>query len=78
MRSIGISEIVIILVVLLAIIFIARLKRQPRPTKKTDDPSVVTGDAAPAGSVRRWITTGLILLALGLLGYYFFFVYPQP
>jgi len=78
LRSIGISEIIIILVVVLAIFLFARLRRQPRPQKKTDQTSVVTGEETSSGSPRNWITTGLVLLALGLLAYYFFFVYPQP
>lgn len=78
MRSIGISEIIIILVVVLAIFLFARLKRQTRPPKKTDQTSVVTGEEASSGSPRNWIVNGLVLLTLGLLAYYFFFVYPQP
>jgi hypothetical protein len=76
--SIGFQEIIIILVLLLAIFFFARLKRQSTPPKQTNEAAVVTGDNAPKGSPKRWITLGLVLLLLGLLGYYFFFVYPQP
>ena len=77
MRSIGVSEIIIILVVVLVVIIFARLKRRPRPSPRADHSHPAGGDEAPSGSARRWMITLALVVLVGLLGYYYFFVYSQ-
>jgi hypothetical protein len=76
--NIGISEIIIILVVVLAVVFFAKLRQRPRPSQKTDRSDPPAGEAPASGSVRRWVITVALLVLAGLLGYYFIFVSPQP
>jgi len=79
LRGIGISEIIVILVVILGIIFLARMsrgRRQASPPASRDKQSVIT-DTAKTTSGRRFGFMVLIAVIIGLLAYYFAVVYPQ-